>query len=392
MDFRDYLQFMTEHDASDLYLTAGAAPSMKVHGQLCHVHNERLTGNEIKEMAYSAMNEKQIKEFENSLEMNLAISEKDVGRFRVNIFQQRNTTAMVIRNIKIVIPTAESLGIPDVLKKAVMQKRGLILFVGATGAGKSSSLAALIDYRNINSAGHIITIEDPIEFVHQHKQSIISQREVGVDTESYTVALKNTLRQAPDVILIGEIRSAETMQQALTFAETGHLCLSTLHANNSNQAMERVISFFTEDARHRLLLDLSLNLVAIVSQRLVSTTDGKRTAAFEILLGTPLACDLIKRGDVSALKEIIQKSNHLGMQTFDDSLYQLYKGGRITMESALENADSQQNLRIRLTLEKGADESEAGNLSLQPTDAETKNVNQTMMERIKVKKGEIKSE
>ena len=288
MEFKEYLKILADNDGSDLYLTVDAPPVGKFEGTLKPLEKVRLTPTRIKEIAYSLMDEDQQKAFERVPEMNLAISEPGVGRFRVNIFKQRNSFALVIRNIKVDIPNADKLGLPAILRKSIMEKRGLVLFIGGTGSGKSTSLAALIDYRNANASGHIITIEDPIEYLHPHKRSLINQREVGVDTLSYEDALKNALRQAPDVILIGEIRSRETMEHALAFAETGHLCLSTLHANNSNQALDRIINFFPEERRNQLLLDLSLNLKAFVSQRLVPTIDGKRTAAIEILLGTEL--------------------------------------------------------------------------------------------------------
>jgi twitching motility protein PilU len=305
--------------------------------------------------------------------MNLAISDPGIGRFRVNIFQQRGQIAIVARNIKTEIPSWQSLGLPEVLTKLIMQKRGLVLFVGATGSGKSTSLAALIDYRNTNSDGHIITIEDPVEFVHQHKKSIINQREVGVDTKSYEEALKNTLRQAPDVILIGEIRSQETMEHALAFAETGHLCLSTLHANNANQALDRIINFFPEERHKQLFMDMSLNLQGFVSQRLIPTVDGKRAAAIEILLGTPRVCDLIKQGKVDEIKEVMEKSENQGMKTFDSALFDLYKAGRISLEEALKNADSKNNLRLKVQLSEGKstgddDDGGLGGLALQPKD------------------------
>jgi twitching motility protein PilU len=282
--------------------------------------------------------------------MNLAIQEKDVGRFRVNIFQQRGEIGIVARHIKTDIPNLDELGLPVILKDLVMSKRGIILFVGGTGSGKSTSLAALVDHRNVNSDGHIITIEDPVEFIHHHKKSIINQREVGMDTHTYEDALKNTLRQAPDVILIGEIRSRETMEHAIAFAETGHLCLSTLHANNANQALDRIINFFPEDRHKQLLLDLSLNLRSFISQRLVPTPEGKRTAAVEIMIGTPRICDLIKQGKITELKEVMEKSEQQGMKTFDGALYELYKTGRISYEEALKNADSKNNLRLRIQL------------------------------------------
>jgi twitching motility protein PilU len=353
MEFKDYLKILAHHDGSDLYLTVDAPPAGKFEGVLKPLENVKLTPARIKEIAYSLMDEDQQKAFEHVPEMNLAISEPGVGRFRVNIFKQRNSFALVIRNIKIDIPNADKLGLPPILRKSIMEKRGLILFIGGTGSGKSTSLAALIDYRNTNAAGHIITIEDPIEYLHSHKKSLINQREVGVDTLSYEDALKNTLRQAPDVILIGEIRSRETMEHALAFAETGHLCLSTLHANNSNQALDRIINFFPEDRHSQLLLDLSLNLKAFVSQRLVPTVDGKRTAAIEILLGTQLVRDLIQKGDIHGIKEVMEKSENVGMQTFDSHLLRLYKEGTISLEDALQNSDSPNNLKLKINLSTG---------------------------------------
>lgn len=350
MQFVDYLKLLVGKDGSDLYFLAGAPPAAKYNGRLKQLDNVILTTEMIREVAFSLMDDKQKSEFEQRPEMNLALSEPGVGRFRVNIFKQRNSLAMVVRNIKVDIPSADALGLPPILKSVIMEKRGLILFVGATGSGKSSSLAALIDHRNSNAGGHIITIEDPIEFVHSHKKSLVSQREVGVDTASFEDALHNTLRQAPDVILIGEIRTQETMEHALAFAETGHLCLSTLHANNANQALDRIINFFPEERRNQLLLDLSLNLKAFVSQRLLSTTDGKRAAAFEILLGTPLVSDLIRKGEVHAIKDVMEKSETIGMQTFDAALLKLYRQGRISEEEALRNADSVNNLRLKIHL------------------------------------------
>jgi twitching motility protein PilU len=350
MDFKAYLRTMVEKDASDLYLSSGAPASAKIDGTLQPLEDKILTTEQIRDTAWSVMDSEQIANFERKPEMNLAISEEGIGRFRVNIFRQRNSISLVIRNIKTDIPDWKLLGLPSTLTDVIMEKRGLVLFVGATGSGKSTSLASLIDYRNSNSAGHIITIEDPVEFVHSHKQSIVNQREVGVDTDSYEDALKNTLRQAPDVILIGEIRDRETMEHALAFAETGHLAISTLHANNANQALDRIINFFPEDRRNQLLLDLSLNLRAFVSQRLIKTIDGKRAAAVEILLGTPLVQDMIRRGDVHEIKEVMQKSESLGMQTFDRALYKLVEAGRISADEALKNADSPNNLRLSLSL------------------------------------------
>lgn len=353
MEFKDYLKILVSNDGSDLYLTVGAPPAAKFQGALKPLESEKLTSERLKDIAYNLMDTDQQKEFEHVPEMNLAISEPGIGRFRVNIFKQRNCLALVIRNIKVDIPNADQLGLPEVLKKVIMEKRGLILFVGGTGSGKSTSLAALIDHRNSNSSGHIITIEDPIEYIHPHKRCLVNQREVGVDTLSYEDALKNTLRQAPDVILIGEIRSQETMEHALAFAETGHLCLSTLHANNANQALDRIINFFPEERRNQLLLDLSLNLKAFVSQRLVPTVDGKRVAAIEILLGTQLVRDLIHKGEIHAIKEAMEKSENIGMQTFDSHLLKLFKSGNISLEEALQNSDSPNNLKLKINLSEG---------------------------------------
>jgi twitching motility protein PilU len=350
MEFEDYLRILAEKDGSDLFLSTGAPPSAKFHGKLMAIDRKIMHPGEVEAIANRIMDEDQKAEFERKPEMNLAISQTNVGRFRVNIFKQRNQVSMVIRAIKVDIPNWRSLNLPDILPKLVMQKRGLILFVGGTGSGKSTSLAALIDYRNSNSSGHIITIEDPVEFVHQHKKSIVNQREVGVDTDSYEDALKNTLRQAPDVILIGEIRDQETMEHALAFAETGHLCISTLHANNANQALDRVINFFPEERHKQLFLDLSLNLQAFISQRLIPTVDGKRCAAIEILLGSPRVCDLIKKGAIDEIKEVMLKSETAGMMTFDTALLNLYNEGKISYEEALKNADSKNNLALKIKL------------------------------------------
>ena len=370
MDFKDYLKLMVAKDASDLYFTVGAPPSMRVQGQMMAVDKSPVPPGGTKMIAYKIMDQDQIAAFEKSPEMNLALADSKIGRFRVNIFKQRNHIGLVIRNIKTKIPGIEELGLPPILQKLVMQKRGLILFVGATGSGKSTSLAALIDYRNSNSAGHIISIEDPIEYVHSHKRSIITQREVGDDTISYQEALKNTLRQAPDVILIGEIRDRETMEHAIAFAETGHLAISTLHANNSNQAFDRIINFFPEDRKRQLLMDLSLNVRGIVSQRLLPSLDGQRTAAFEILLGTPVICDLLLKGEIHKIKDIMERSENVGMQTFDAALYKLYKEGRISYEEALRNADSQNNLRLRIDLEEKDAGSAGSGLSLESQEEE----------------------
>jgi twitching motility protein PilU len=315
--------------------------------------NVKLTRQRLQEIAYELMDPDYQKAFDLHPELNMAISEPGVGRFRINIFKQKNCFSMVVRNIKVEIPNADNLGLPEILKRVIMEKRGLVLFVGGTGSGKSTSLAALIDHRNTNSSGHIITIEDPIEYIHPHKRCLVNQREVGVDTLTYEDALKNTLRQAPDVILIGEIRTQETMEHALAFAETGHLCLSTLHANNSNQALDRIINFFPEERRNQLLLDLSLNLKAFVSQRLVPTLDGRRTAAIEILLGTPLVKDLIHKGDIHGIREVMEKSENVGMQTFDSHLLRLFKEGVISLEEALLNSDFPNNLKLKINLSEG---------------------------------------
>ncbi|MEE9351835.1 MAG: PilT/PilU family type 4a pilus ATPase [Thiotrichaceae bacterium] len=364
MEFNDYLKMLVDKDGSDLYLTVDAPPCAKFQGALTPIEEKKLTQSYLKEIANELMDEEQQAFFEKSPEMNLAISKEGIGRFRINIFQQRNCVAMVIRNIKVEIPHIDDLGLPPVLQKVIMEKNGLILFVGGTGSGKSTSLAALIDHRNRTTSGHIITIEDPIEYVHPHKKSLVNQREVGVDTDSYEDALKNTLRQAPDVILIGEVRAQDTMEHALAFAETGHLCLSTLHANNSNQALDRIINFFPEERHHQLLLDLSLNLKAFISQRLIPTLDGKRVAAIEILLGTQIIKDLIKKGDVSGIKEVMEKSEEQGMQTFDSHIYKLYKEGRISLEEALKNADSPNNLQVKINL----DENPIGNMKGKPAE------------------------
>ncbi|MES2626638.1 MAG: PilT/PilU family type 4a pilus ATPase [Pseudomonadota bacterium] len=356
MELVSLLKQMADMDGSDLFLTTGAPPSVKVFGKIAILDNKVLEKGEVKKIAYSIMDADQIAQFEKSPEMNLALGETGVGRFRVNIFQQRGEVGLVARTIKTDIPNFRALGLPDILTEVMMNKNGLVLFVGGTGSGKSTSLASLIDYRNTHTAGHIITIEDPVEFIHSHKKSIVNQREVGIDTNSYEEALKNTLRQAPDVILIGEIRSRETMEHALAFAETGHLCLSTLHANNANQAIDRIINFFPEERHKQLFLDLALNLRAFVSQRLIPSVDGKRAAAVEIMLGTPRLSDLIKNGKIEELKEVMEKSENLGMRTFDSALYHLYKQGKISMEEALKNADSKNNLRLKISL----DEADAG--------------------------------
>ncbi len=369
MKISPYLKVLAEKDGSDLYLSTGALPSAKFNGVMTPLSKKEAPAGWVKSLAMEIMSEEQQEEFEHKPEMNLAISEQGVGRFRVNVFKQRNEVSMVIRYINAQIPNLEDLGLPPVLKDVIMAKRGIILFVGGTGSGKSTSLAALIDHRNTHSKGHIITIEDPIEYVHQHKGCIVNQREVGVDTDSFEDALKNTLRQAPDVILIGEVRDRETMEHALAFAETGHLAISTLHANNANQALDRIINFFPEERHAQLLQDLSLNLRAFVSQRLIPTVDKKRCAAIEILLNSPRVEELIKRGEVSEIKEVMEKSERIGMCTFDSALLELYRKGKISMEEALKNADSENNLRLKIELggdspEKSAEKEAFGGLSL----------------------------
>ncbi|SDT13517.1 PilT/PilU family type 4a pilus ATPase [Pseudomonas fuscovaginae UPB0736] len=350
MEIHALLKLLAAQDGSDLYLSTGAPPCAKFNGVLKPLGTDALKAGEVALIADGIMDAEQRQQFERELEMNLALSLPGVGRFRVNIFKQRNEVSIVARNIKLEIPRFEDLKLPPILLDTIMEKRGLVLFVGATGSGKSTSLAALIDYRNRHSSGHIITIEDPVEYIHRHKKSIINQREVGVDTRSFHAALKNTLRQAPDVILIGEIRDRETMEHALAFADTGHLAISTLHANNANQALDRIINFFPEDRRPQLLNDLGNNLQAFVSQRLVRTTDGKRRAAVEVMLGTPTVRDFIKRNEFSELKGIMEKSEVSGMLTFDTALFNLVVEGAIDEDEALKNADSVNNLRLRLKL------------------------------------------
>ncbi|WP_066569997.1 PilT/PilU family type 4a pilus ATPase [Snodgrassella sp. CFCC 13594] len=345
------LQYMVRNKGSDLFITAGFPPAMKLNGQVTKITDKPLTAEHTALIAKALMNDKQAKEFAECNESNFAISLAGVSRFRINAMIQRGATALVCRVITSDIPQFETLNLPKVLQKVIMAKRGLVIFVGGTGSGKSTSMASLIDYRNEHSFGHIITIEDPIEFVHQHKNCIITQREVGVDTENWFAALKNTLRQAPDVILIGEIRDQETMEYALSFAETGHLCLATLHANSANQALDRIVNFFPEDRHAQLFADLSLNLKSFISQRLIPQKDGNgRVAAVEILLNSPLVADLIAKGETAAVKEIMAKSHDIGMQTFDQSLFNLYEAGAISYEEALKNADSINDLRLNIQL------------------------------------------
>lgn len=354
MEIDVLLRQLASQEGSDLYLSTGAPPSARFDGVLKSLSDQRFKPGEIAAIAASIMDAEQRLEFERELEMNLAISLAGVGRFRVNIFKQRNDVSIVARNIKLDIPRFEDLNLPPVLLDTVMLKQGLMLFVGATDSGKSTSLAALIDYRNRHSSGHIITIEDPVEYIHRHKKSIINQREVGVDTRSFHTALKNTLRQAPDVVLIGEIRDRETMEHALAFADTGHLVISTLHAHNANQALDRIINFFPQERREQLLHDLANNLKAFVSQRLVRTRDGQRRAAVEVMLGTPTIADLIRRNEFDELKGIMEKSVELGMQTFDGALYALVVEGAISEDEAFKHADSVNNLRLRLKLHADA--------------------------------------
>ncbi|OYY94055.1 MAG: type IV pili twitching motility protein PilT [Hydrogenophilales bacterium 28-61-23] len=344
----ELLKSMLEKGASDLFVTVGSPPAIKINGELTPFNAKPISREQADEILRAAMNEKQQAEFRDTRECNFALSLDGIGRFRVNAYVQRGSVGLVARHINTQIPTLTSLGLPPTLGQLVLEKRGLILMVGATGSGKSTSLAALLNHRNENSRGHIITIEDPIEFMHPHKKSLIMQREVGVDTDNWFTALKNTLRQAPDVILIGEIRDHETMEYAINFAETGHLCLATLHANNSNQALDRIINFFAMDRRSQLLMDLSLNLRGIVSQRLIPTVDGGRVPAIEILLSSPLVSDLIHKGEVHEIKTIMAKSRDLGMCTFDQALYDLCASGRVAPETALRYADSQNELRLML--------------------------------------------
>jgi twitching motility protein PilU len=349
---RDLLKVLVDKKGSDLFITVDFPPAVKVDGKIAPVSKTRLSAENTEALTYAVMNDRQIKEFEATKECNFAIAPAGIGRFRCNAFVRMGYTGMVLRVIETEVPTLEKLGLPEVLKEIAMAKRGLVIMVGATGSGKSTSLAAMVDHRNQNSYGHIITIEDPIEFVHPHKNCIITQREVGVDTDDWDIALKNTLRQAPDVILLGEIRDRRTMEYGIAFAETGHLAVATLHANNANQAIDRIINFFPEERRHQLLMDLSLNLKAVLSQRLLRRRSGAgRVAAIEVLLNSPLISDLIRKGEVHEIKGVMQRSNELGMKTFDQALFQLYEADLITYDDALRNADSVNELRLRIKLE-----------------------------------------
>ncbi len=377
MDISKLLSLMVEKGASDLFLTAGIPPSIKLNGKVVPVTNTPLTPELTREVVLGLMNDKQREEFTRTMELNFAVSARGIGRFRANAFYQRNLAGAVLRRIETKIPAVDDLALPEIIKELAMTKRGLVIFVGATGTGKSTSLAAMIGHRNRNSKGHIITIEDPIEFIHQHAGCIVTQREVGIDTESFEVALKNTLRQAPDVILIGEVRSRETMDHAIAFAETGHLCLCTLHANNANQALDRIIHFFPADRHSQLWMDLSLNLKAIVAQQLVPTPDGNgRRAVIEVLLNTPLASDMIRKAEVHGLKELMKKSGELGMQTFDQALFILYEAGEITYDDALLHADSPNDLRLMIKLAQENSAStlgSAGGFSMEQTEEDQKN-------------------
>ncbi len=356
IDFTSFLKLMAHKKASDLFITAGVAPTMKVHGKLSPITQSPLTSQQSRDLVLNVMSPSQREEFEKTHECNFAIGVSGVGRFRVSCFYQRNQVGMVLRRIETRIPTIEELNLPPIIKTLAMTKRGIILFVGATGTGKSTSLAAMVGYRNMNSSGHIITIEDPIEFVHKLEGCIITQREVGIDTDSWDAALRNTLRQAPDVIMIGEIRTREGMDHAIAFAETGHLVLCTLHANNANQAMDRMINFFPEERRNQLLMDLSMNLKGIVAQQLIPTPDGKgRRVAMEILIGTPLMSDYIRDGEIHKLKDLMKESTELGMKTFDQALFELYQEGEISYEDALRFADSQNEVRLKIKLAQGGD-------------------------------------
>ena len=348
----DLLELMVRLDASDVFITSGAPVSVKVDGSIRAINSYALSQDDTRDFAYAIMNEKQIREFEADKELNFAIHPPKIGRFRVNVFLQRSAVGVVMRKINTKIPTFKELRLPAILSKVAMQKRGLVIMVGGTGTGKSTTQAAMVGFRNARSHDHIITIEDPIEFIHPHNKSIVNQRDVGIDTDSFAIALKNAMRQAPDVIQIGEIRDAETMHNALVFAETGHLCLATLHANNTYQALDRILNFFSEERKQQVLMDLSMNLYGLISQRLVPKADGQgRIAAIEVMINTPLISDIIQRGEVHKILDIIERSNELGLQSFDQSLFSLYCADMITAEEALRNAESENNLRLKIKLE-----------------------------------------
>ena len=360
MEFRNFLEIMVERNASDIYFTTSSPPMYRIEGIVQPVGDQRLSSQNLETLAASIMSERQRQEFAEKLEMNLALSYSGLSRFRVNIFRQRSSVGMVVRKINVEIATLDELGLPGILRDLIMTKRGLVLVVGATGSGKSTSLAAMIDHRNSCTPGHIISVEDPIEFVHKHKMSIVNQREVGFDTHTFQDALKNAMRQAPDVILIGEIRDSETMEAAITFADTGHLCLTTLHSTNANQAFERIINFFPESRHAQIFLQLSLNLRAIVSQRLVLSTDGRRVAALEVLMDTPRIKELIKRGEVDTIKEAMVQGAQEGCQTFDMALFDLYTAGKIDLDQALINADSVNNLRLKIKVSEAKEAASEG--------------------------------
>jgi len=359
MDIGYFLKLMTEKGASDMFLTTGAPVNIKVEGKLYPLGNTGLPGGMVKKIAYSLMDEGQVPQFERDLELNLAIAVKDAGRFRINVFKQRGEVGMVIRAIKSEIPTIEQLRLPTLFRDIIMEPRGLVLVVGATGSGKSTTLASMIDFRNSTMSGHILTVEDPIEYLHRHKKSVVNQREVGLDTHSFHEALKNAMREAPDVIMIGEIRDSETMEAAIAFSETGHLCLATLHSNNADQTIERILNFFPEAAHRNILMNLALNLKAVISQRLVVGKDGRRLPAAEVLINTPFIRDLLRRGQVHEVKEAMDRSLEEGMQTFDQSLYRLYKEGKVELEEALNKADSRDGLALKIRLAEGGNDTQS---------------------------------
>ncbi|MCE5233550.1 MAG: PilT/PilU family type 4a pilus ATPase [Xanthomonadaceae bacterium] len=360
MDIGYFLKLMVDKGASDMFLTTGAPVNIKVEGKLYPLGNTGLPSGMVKKIAYSLMDEGQVPQFERDLELNMAIAVKDAGRFRINVFKQRGEIGMVIRAIKSEIPTVDQLKLPQIFKDIIMEPRGLILVVGATGSGKSTTLAAMIDNRNSNSSGHILSIEDPIEYLHRHKKSIVNQREVGLDTHSYHEALKNAMREAPDVIMIGEIRDVDTMEAAIAFSETGHICLATLHSNNADQTIERILNFFPESAHKNILMNLALNLKAVISQRLVVGKDGRRVPAVEVLINTPHIRDLMRRGQIHEIKEAMDRSLQDGMQTFDQSLYRLYKEGKVELEEALSKADSRDGLALKIRLAEGGNSNTLG--------------------------------
>lgn len=364
MEITPLFKMMVDKGASDLFFSVGAPIYMKVEGVIEPVSKKPLTPHQTREMSYSLMSDKQHKEFEETLELNMGLALKGLGRFRINVFRQKGEVSMVVRHIKGDIPTLEELQLPPILKEIIMEIRGLVLVVGATSSGKSTTLASMIDHRNERNRGHILTIEDPIEFIHKQKMSVVDQREVGLDTHSYDEALKNAMRQAPDVILIGEVRDMDRMQNAIAYAETGHLCLSTLHANNANQAMDRIVNFFPDDARQQLLLDLSLNLKAVISLRLIPGVKRKRVPAVEILINSPYISDLIEKGKIDEIKEVMERSKEVGMQTFDQAIFELYKEGKISKENALKHADSKNNLGLQIRLSEEHSLDEGGDMAI----------------------------